>query len=60
MAAVLFLVGSAGAASAQFWFGSRPMPEFANNSPHAWINTKPLTTADLKGKVVLIEVWTSI
>ena len=23
-----------------------------------WINTKPLTTADLRGKVVLVEFWT--
>jgi thiol-disulfide isomerase/thioredoxin len=24
----------------------------------AWLNTQPLTTADLKGKVVLVEFWT--
>ena len=23
-----------------------------------WINSKPLTTADLKGRVVLVEFWT--
>ena len=48
------------AARAQFWFASKPMPEFINRSPAAWINSKPLTKADLSGKVVLIEIWTSI
>lgn len=23
-----------------------------------WLNSKPLTTADLKGRVVLVEFWT--
>lgn len=36
------------------------MPEFRNQSPSHWINSKPLKRADLKGKVVLIEIWTSI
>jgi hypothetical protein len=35
----------------------RPLPEFANRSPQAWLNTEPLSKADLAGKVVLIEVW---
>ena len=39
---------------------NRPLPEFQNQSQDHWINSKPLKTADLKGKVVLIEVWTSI
>ena len=46
-------------ARAQFWFGKKPMPEFTNRSPQAWINSKPISRADLHGKVVLIEVWTS-
>ena len=46
-------------AQAQFPFGSKPMPEFTNQSPQAWINSKPLSRSALKGKVVLIEVWTS-
>jgi hypothetical protein len=46
-------------ARAAYWFASRPMPEFSNQSPQAWINTRPLTRADLAGKVVLIEVFTS-
>jgi hypothetical protein len=38
----------------------RAMPEFANQSPAVWINSAPLRRAHLKGKVVLIEIWTSI
>jgi cytochrome c biogenesis protein CcdA/thiol-disulfide isomerase/thioredoxin len=31
-------------------------PEF--NSPGPWLNSEPLTMAELKGKVVLIDFWT--
>ena len=34
-----------------------PAPEFKQPDPAAWINTEPLTLADLKGQVVLIYVW---
>lgn len=34
------------------------LPEFTHTSEAAWINTTPLTRADLSGKVVLIDVWT--
>lgn len=47
-------------AQGQFWFSDRPMPEFDNQSPQAWINTEPLQRKDLEGKVVLIEIWTSV
>ncbi len=36
-----------------------PMPEFPNREAHAWINSEPLTVEDLKGKVLLLEVWTT-
>lgn len=36
----------------------RLAPEFTHTSPESWINSKPLKMADLKGKVVLIDVWT--
>ena len=39
---------------------ANPLPEFTSQSENDWINTKPLTLMDLKGKVVLIEIWTSI
>jgi thiol-disulfide isomerase/thioredoxin len=32
------------------------MPDF--NGANAWINTVPLTPADLRGKVVLVQFWT--
>ena len=34
------------------------LPEFTQVDPAAWINSEPLTVADLRGKVVLIDVWT--
>jgi len=35
-----------------------PMPEFTNTNPNEWFNTKPLKRDDLKGKVVLLDIWT--
>ena len=40
-------------------FGERDMPEFKDQRPEAWLNSAPLTRADLRGKVVLIEIWTT-
>ena len=40
--------------------GASVLPEFERRSPEAWINTEPLTRADLRGKVVMIEIWTSV
>lgn len=37
-----------------------PMPEFTTTSRSLWVNSKPLKKAQLKGKVLLLEVWTSI
>ena len=34
------------------------MPEFTQMDQSAWINSKPLAVSDLRGKVVLIDVWT--
>ena len=45
------------------WSGhgrSGSMPEFTATSENLWVNSKPLRKADLKGKVLLLEVWTSI
>lgn len=36
----------------------RPLPEFTQTNPDAWINSPPLTLANLKGKVLLVDVWT--
>lgn len=37
-----------------------PLPEFPETGKSAWINSKPLKAADLKGQVLLIEVWTTV
>ena len=36
----------------------RPMPEFTSTDASGWFNSPPLKTADLRGRVVLIDVWT--
>jgi hypothetical protein len=35
------------------------LPEFKHAKPDAWINSAPITNASLRGKVVLVEVYTS-
>jgi hypothetical protein len=35
------------------------LPEFKHTGAEAWINSAPLTKAGLRGKVVLLEVYTS-
>ena len=45
------------------WSGhgrGKPMPEFTSTSEKLWVNSKPLRKSDLKGKVLLLEIWTSI
>ena len=39
---------------------AKTLPEFTQTSPEMWINSPPLTKADVAGKVVLIEIWTSV
>ena len=34
-----------------------PAPEFTHRQPAEWLNSGPLTLAQLRGKVVLIEFW---
>ena len=37
----------------------RPLPAFPRQAgKKAWINSDPLTVEELRGKVVLIKVWT--
>ena len=36
-----------------------PAPQFTQSHPGDWINSAPLKMEDLKGKVVLLDVWTS-
>ncbi|MCP5276866.1 MAG: redoxin domain-containing protein [Thiobacillus sp.] len=35
-----------------------PAPEFTARATADWINANPLSISDLKGKVVLLDVWT--
>jgi thiol-disulfide isomerase/thioredoxin len=35
-----------------------PAPDFTRQDAFAWINSKPLTLRDLRGKVVLLDFWT--
>lgn len=48
----LIAIFAAGVAVAET---GKPAPEI---SGHTWLNSKPLTLAELKGKVVLVEFWT--
>ena len=36
----------------------RALPEFTNSKSAEWINSKPLSIQDLKGKVVMLDFWT--
>jgi thiol-disulfide isomerase/thioredoxin len=36
----------------------RPLPEFTRQDPAGWFNSEPLAVADLRGRVVLVDVWT--
>lgn len=37
----------------------KPMPAFPHNDAGPWLNSPPLHAADLRGKVVLIDLFTS-
>lgn len=37
---------------------ARPLPAFTQSSNDAWINAAPLRVEDLRGSVVLVDVWT--
>ncbi len=52
LAVAMALVGCAQA------IDRRPMPEFTTDDPQDWFNSEPLQGKDLRGKVLLIDVWT--
>ena len=33
-------------------------PDFPTRDPQMWINASPLSISELRGRVVLIDVWT--
>jgi thiol-disulfide isomerase/thioredoxin len=51
-------IAAAGLATSTLWRSSADesaIPSFAGNS--GWLNTAPLTAADLRGKIVLVDFW---
>lgn len=36
----------------------RPLPAFTQAEPAAWLNSAPLRVEDLRGRVLLVDVWT--
>jgi len=58
MATHLILMSATFNANAQPLNRPVPAPEFTQSNPADWINSKPLSLADFKGKVVLIDFWT--
>jgi thiol-disulfide isomerase/thioredoxin len=37
---------------------TRPLPEFTSSAAEHWFNSEPLSVAGLRGKVLLVDVWT--
>jgi hypothetical protein len=44
----------------QIALSPRPMPDFLHATPEAWLNSPPLRAQDLRGQVLLVEIWTSV
>ena len=38
---------------------TKPLPAFRHGVAEAWLNSRPLTAADLRGKVLLIDLFTT-
>ena len=53
--ALTLVFGAAGPRTSTARTGGKPAPDFAADH---WINSKPLTVASLRGRVVLVEFWT--
>ena len=59
---VMVIVVTAGLLLPQFAYSESkrtiPVPEFTQTENSAWINSDPLTLNDLRGNVVLLDIWT--
>lgn len=59
VAALLFYaVGFLGSLSSGVIADPVPLPEFTSQSPQAWLQSEPLSVQDLRGQVLLLDVWT--
>lgn len=38
--------------------GGRQAPEFPRQDQDGWLNSRPLTMAGLRGRVVILDIWT--
>ena len=56
--ALILMLGFGSFSQAKTYADKPPLPEFGNQNPQHWFNSSPLKKADLKGKVVLIDIWT--
>ncbi|MGB5832824.1 MAG: redoxin domain-containing protein [Thiohalocapsa sp.] len=55
LTAAVFIEGRRGADAA---VEANPAPEFTQTNASGWVNGPPLRMGDLRGKVVLLDVWT--
>ena len=58
IAFILVSLGVAAGCNAERTPSFPEMPQFTHTDASEWINSAPLTRAELKGSVVLIDVWT--
>ena len=55
---IVLQVGSRMTDSAPATDLDRPAPEFPTIEPDDWFNSPPLGMSELRGRVVLLEIWT--
>ena len=54
---VIFVFAILTAACAQA-VDQRPLPNFTNDTPDHWFNSEPLSVQELRGRVLLVDIWT--
>ena len=56
LGAVLVAIGACSTAAPAA--GDRLAPEFPRSDAAGWLNSPPLTMAGLRGRVVVLDIWT--